>query len=114
MRTHKSKVIRSGLVRLFPRLSGYSPEAYARHYLDITLDMLVTCTKQEDMKAVAISTVGKLCRSMGSYLGCRVDELVDVVREALLVDMENSKTDNKKVIPPEAFRCVADMVCGPG
>ena len=111
MRDHKSKTIRSSLIKLFPRLSAYCPEAYARFYLDATIDMLVKCMKQEDLKAVSLSTIGKLCKSMGDNLSTRVDELLQLVREAL--SCGPCKTKRTK-IQPEALACVADMVCGLG
>jgi tetratricopeptide (TPR) repeat protein len=94
MREHKSKAIRSSLIKLYPPLSAYCPEAYARFYLDTTLNMLIKCVTYDDLKAVSIRTIGKLCKSMGVHLSYRVDELLSLVRSALLCEPDGNGDGN--------------------
>ena len=111
LKDHRSKVVRASLINLIPRLSEYCPEAFVRSYLDDSIDVLMRCMKTQELRGVALLAIGRLCRTMGSHLSYRVDELVAIVREALI-----GGTGGKKVreIPPEALKCVSDMVCGLG
>ena len=119
-RNHKSNVIKASLIELYPRLSAYCPGAYIRFYLDMTIEMLVQCVKIDDLKAVSMKTIGRLCKSMGVHMSYHVHVLLALVQDALLGDDAEKSSDGSlkkqqhKKIPPEALSCVADMVCGLG
>lgn len=110
LKEHRSRVVRSSLINLIPRLSEYCPEAFVRSYLDDSIDILIRCMRTPDLRGVALLSIGRLCRTMGSHLSYRVEELVAVVREALI----GPNLKKNKEIPPEALKCVSDMVCGLG
>jgi hypothetical protein len=110
LKEHRSRVVKASLINLIPRLSEYCPDAFVRSYLDDSLDILIRCMKTPELRGVSLLAIGRLCRTMGSHLSYRVEELVNVVREALI----GSGAKRMKEIPPEALKCVSDMVCGLG
>jgi tetratricopeptide (TPR) repeat protein len=114
LKDHRSKVVRSSLIHLLPRLSEYCPEAFVRSYLDDSIDILMRCMKTPELRGVALLAIGRLCRTMGSHLSYRVDELVAIVREALVGGGGSTSGKKGREIPPEALKCVSDMVCGLG
>lgn len=81
-----------------------------RSYLDDSIDILIRCMRTPELRGVALLSIGRLCRTMGVHLSYRVEELVAVVREALI----GNSAKKLKDIPPEALKCVSDMVCGLG
>lgn len=109
LKDHKSIVVRASLIQIIPNLAEYCPDSFVRSYLDDSLDTLIKCMKSSELRSHALLSIGKLCRSMGSHLSYRIDELVVIVRDAL-------QSNNKKFkdIPPEALLCVSDMVYGLG
>lgn len=110
LKEHRSRVVRASLINIIPKLSEYCPEAFVRSYLDDSIDILIRCMRTPELRGVALLSIGRLCRTMGAHLSYRVEELVAVVREVLI------GTSAKKIkdIPPEALKCVSDMVCGLG
>ena len=108
LKEHRSKTIRSAVTGLLPKLAEFSPDAFARSYLDEAVDILVRYIKASELRPQVLKAVGKLCQTAGSYLIHRVDELLAIVKEAL------ASAKKSKEVLPEALICIADMVVGLG
>jgi tetratricopeptide (TPR) repeat protein len=104
LRDHRSRTVRSEIIGLIPVLAQFSPDSFARHYLNNALDMLMKCSRHVELKPRALTSLGKLCLAVGYHLVSRVDELVTTVRDSLI------STSGKSEVAPEALRCIADMV----
>lgn len=107
---HRSRTVKGAIIHLLPSLAQFCPDAFARTHLDEAMDMLLKCCKSQETKADALLSTGQLCRALGPHLVNRVDELLDLVRDAFLTGSKKQRSD----IAAEALQCVADMVCGLG
>jgi FKBP12-rapamycin complex-associated protein len=107
LKEHRSKVVRGALLSLLPALAQFCPDAFARTYLDESVEIVVLASKVQELRQPALLAMGHLCRAVGPYLASRVDELVSVVIESLT-------GSGRKKVASEALRCVSDMVQGLG
>lgn len=110
LKDHRSKVVRSAIVELLPSLAQFCPDAFARSFLDESVDILVKNCKLPELKPLALLSIGRLCRAVGPHLVNRVDELVGLVNEALVVGGKKTRAE----VAPEALQCISDMVQGMG
>lgn len=108
LKEHRSRTIRSAVTGLIPKLAEFSSDAFARSYLDESVDILVKFIKSSELRPQVLKAIGKLCQTAGSYLIHRVDELLAIVKEAL------ASAKKSKEVLPEALICIADMVIGLG
>lgn len=65
-----------------------------------------------ELRADALASIGKLFRSLGPHLISRIDELLVIVRDALIQGGLKRNKGNDYV--SDALRCVSDMVSGLG
>jgi hypothetical protein len=105
LRDHRSRVVRSEIIGLIPVLAQFSPDSFARNYLNNALDMLMKCSRHVELKPRALLALGKLCLAVGYHLVGRVDELILTVKDSLVIS-----GGGKGEVAPEALRCIADMV----
>jgi FKBP12-rapamycin complex-associated protein len=110
LKDHRSKVVRSTIVELLSSLAQFCPDSFARSFLDESVDMLVKNCKIPELKPLALLSIGRLCRAVGPQLVNRVDELVGLVKEALVVGGKKNRAE----VAPEALQCISDMVQGMG
>lgn len=107
LKEHRSKVVRCALLSLLPSLAQFCPDAFARTYLDESVEIVVRASKVQELRQQALLSTGRLCRAVGPYMASRVDELLSVVIEALT-------GSGRKKVASEALRCISDMVQGLG
>jgi len=107
LKEHRSKVVRCALLSLLPSLAQFCPDAFARTYLDESVEIVVRASKMQELRQQALLSTGQLCRAVGPYMASRVDELLSVVIEALT-------GSGRKKVASEALRCISDMVQGLG
>jgi hypothetical protein len=121
LKDHKSRIVKSAIVTLLPSLASLSPDAFARAHMDESIEFLLKCSRanNQELKPQALLSTGKLCLAMGTHLVTRIDELMNIVKEAFGLptstssNKKSSKTHNPEVIP-EALVCISDMVTGLG
>jgi FKBP12-rapamycin complex-associated protein len=107
---HRSRIVKGAIIHLLPSLAQFCPDSFARTHLDEAMDMLLKCCKSQETKADALLSTGQLCRALGPHLVNRVDELLELVKDAFLTGSKKQRAD----VAAEALQCVADMVCGLG
>jgi len=110
LQDHRSRVVRGTIASLIPALAQFCPDAFARTHLDEAVDVLVKCAKTTELRQQALLSTGQLCQAVGAHLVPRVDELLDIVREALMSGARKTRVE----VASEALQCVSDMVQGLG
>jgi tetratricopeptide (TPR) repeat protein len=125
MKDHKAIIVRVAIIKLIPELAIFCPDAFQRSYLDESVDILIKNVRspQSELRTSSLLAIGQLCKSMGSALYHRIDELDLIIREILGGSAALQSSDKsmeprlqsfKGEIPPEALLCVADMIRGLG
>ena len=125
LKDHKSRIVKSAIVTLLPSLATLSPDAFARAHMDESIEFLLKCSRNQELKPQALLSTGKLCMAMGTHLVTRIEELMNIVKEAFGLPITSSgsgssstakksnKSQSTEVIP-EALICISDMVTGLG
>eukprot|EP00605_Chrysophyceae_sp_TOSAG23-4_P001470 GSChrysophyteH1.ASY1.ANO1.1606.1 assembled CDS len=107
LREHRSSVVKGALLALLPELAQFCPEAFARTYLDESVEIVVKFSKIGELRQQALLSTGHLCRAVGPYLAPRAEEMLSIVTDALT-------GNSRKKLASEALRCISDMVQGLG
>lgn len=110
LQDHRSKVVRGAIASLIPALAHFCPDSFARTHLDESVDVLVKCSKVTELRQQALLSTGQLCQAVGAHLVPRMDELLSIVKEALVGGIRW----NRMEVITEALQCVSDMVQGLG
>lgn len=110
LKDHKSKIVRSAIISLLPSLANLCPDAFARAHMDESVEFLFKCAKHAELRPQALLATGKLCLAVGPHLVSRIDEVMNILREAFSLGKKAGKGD----VVPEALLCVSDMVQGLG
>lgn len=115
LKDHRSRIVKSAIIELLPALASLCPDVFARAHMDESLDFLLRCTKVNELRASALLSTGKMCKSMGPHLLSRVDEMVSILREVFIAAAQSKRHFKAATeIIPEAMMCVSDMVQGLG
>eukprot|EP01035_Chromulina_nebulosa_P018854 gene18854-24639_t len=107
---NKSKVIKASITNLLPKLAKYCPDAFARFFLNISIDFLIKIWKITELRSEILLSIGKLCFIFGSNLLTRVDEILVLIREALSSSAKSKKSD----LSTESLHCISNMIRGFG
>ena len=104
LKEHSSRTVRLAIIQLIPELAGFCPDTFARSHLNEAVDMMIKSSKNSDLRALALQSIGRLSLAIGGHLVYRVQELMAVVKEVLL--------QKRKEVPREVLVCISDMVIG--
>ncbi|RYH28611.1 DUF3385 domain-containing protein [archaeon] len=111
LKDHKSKIVRSAIISLLPSLANLCPDVFARAHMDESVEFLFKCAKHAELRPQALLSTGKLCLAVGPHLVSRIDEVMNILREAFSLSKKGGKGGD---VVPEALLCVSDMVQGLG
>lgn len=130
---HKSTVVRAAIAQLLPSLAEFCPDAFAHAHMNETVDFLQKGSKIPELRTQSLVSSGQLCLALGHHLADRVNDLIVIVKDALLpsiviIIMPSSKGPtlllssgmpvtadlvNKEAVS-EALQCIGRMVQGLG
>jgi hypothetical protein len=97
LRDNPNKALRSAMINLLPELAMFSPNAFARSYLNEAVSMLIKDSEDEDLGPDTLSSIGRLCIAVGTHLVYRIPELVNVVHRALsTANRRRERVENAK------------------
>jgi serine/threonine-protein kinase mTOR len=82
LKDHKSRLVRGAIVSLLPSLASLSPDAFARAHMEVSIEFLLKSSRNADLKPQALLSTGRLCLAMGPHLVSRIDDLMNIIKEA--------------------------------
>lgn len=122
LKDHRARIVRASIISLLPSLAELCPDAFARAHMDETVEFLLRCAKNSDLRPQALLATGKLCIAIGPYLVPRIDELMNMLRDSFpgantsAASSGYGRKAKQELDPsnPEALLCISDMVQGLG
>lgn len=122
LKDHRARIVRASIITLLPSLAELCPDAFARAHMDETVEFLLRCAKNSDLRPQALLATGKLCVAIGPYLVPRIDELMNMLRDSFpgantaAASSGYGRKAKQELDPsnPEALLCISDMVQGLG
>ena len=68
LKDHRSRAVRGSIAALLPALARYCPDAFARTHLDEAVDVLVKCSKSQELRQQALLSTGQLCKGASGFI----------------------------------------------